>query len=854
MRRLATASWRLGLVVLSLSWPAPPADAGPVCSSLVLNGTTAYATAGRTIYPSSSALTTFTVEAWFYPTAAPSTNTSKMIVTDDAYDVAYVNSNGNVGLRMAFYNTLGGSTSAERYGVVTLNQWTHVAVVYDVAAGQARMYVNGTLGTTLTVSLTGFGVFSNNFNVGAFSPTQSLFTGYIDDVRVSDVARYNSTFTPPDSLIADGSTRALYAFSESSSATSFADASANGYALTAGGGAVAGNSPTTNCGPVISPQPRSQSLTPGDAAVLYVQTLGPTASTFQWYVGAAGDTSSPIAGATGSSYITPALTATAQYWVNVTNPYGSIASSTASITVVTAGANFTVNSTLDVVEASPGDGNCATAGGVCTLRAAIQEARSLTGTSHVITLPAGTFTITIAGRTETLSATGDFNPSGYIRINGASAATTIIDGGGLDRIFRVTSGGLTLADLTLQNGNPGGDSGGCISTTGVNLTIERVTVKSCTTTASGGGIAMVGTAATLRLTDSVVRDSTGFNGGGLYLAAVTTVIRRTTVSGNAASIDGGGVYLNGPALLNASASTFSQNTAVFYGGSIYLFDSGVSAVVTGSIANTTISGNTTTSFAGGALYFSGSSGSVELTNDTIASNSSASTGAVVANGAVQWRVRNTIISGSTGSASSNCAVTGGQIVDLGNNLEYPGTACGFSLASDIRADPLLGALTDNGGLTQTRAPGAGSPALNAGDDATCLAAPVSGADQRGVGRPKGARCDIGAYEATVPFTDDPLTAGSTAIRAVHLTELRTRIDAVRVTRQLSGYAWTGVTVTAGSTLIQAAHITELREALRQAYVAAGLTPPTYTDPGLAAGTAVKAVHIAELRAAVIAIE
>jgi len=46
---------------------------------------------------------------------------------------------------------------------------------------------------------------------------------------------------------------------------------------------------------------------------------------------------------------------------------------------------------------------------------------------------------------------------------------------------------------------------------------------------------------------------------------------------------------------------------------------------------------------------------------------------------------------------------------------------------------------------------AGSPAINAGDDATCAAAPVSGLDQRGIIRPQGVHCDIGAYEK-VQFT------------------------------------------------------------------------------------------------------
>ena len=105
------------------------------------------------------------------------------------------------------------------------------------------------------------------------------------------------------------------------------------------------------------------------------------------------------------------------------------------------------------------------------------------------------------------------------------------------------------------------------------------------------------------------------------------------------------------------------------------------------------------------------------------------------------------------------------------------------------------------------------------------------------------------------FTDYPLVAGTSTIKVVHITELRTRINTLRVGCGLSNFAFTDSTLTAGSTTIQAVHVTELRTALGQAYVACGQTAPTYTDATLTAGsTVIKAVHIAELRAAVIALE
>jgi hypothetical protein len=103
------------------------------------------------------------------------------------------------------------------------------------------------------------------------------------------------------------------------------------------------------------------------------------------------------------------------------------------------------------------------------------------------------------------------------------------------------------------------------------------------------------------------------------------------------------------------------------------------------------------------------------------------------------------------------------------------------------------------------------------------------------------------------FTDDPLTAGATTVKAVHVTELRTRIDQQRTRFGLTAFAWTDPALT-GSTPIKAIHITELRTALMQAYAVVGMTAVSFTDPSLGPGTALKRVHIQELRDAVTALE
>ena len=105
------------------------------------------------------------------------------------------------------------------------------------------------------------------------------------------------------------------------------------------------------------------------------------------------------------------------------------------------------------------------------------------------------------------------------------------------------------------------------------------------------------------------------------------------------------------------------------------------------------------------------------------------------------------------------------------------------------------------------------------------------------------------------FTDDPIRPGVTPIKAVHFTELRTRIDALRAVAGLAPFGWTDPALRPGVTSVRLAHLTDLRAALAQAYAAAGRPAPRWTDAAPAGGaTAIKAAHLTELRAAVVALE
>ncbi len=86
--------------------------------------------------------------------------------------------------------------------------------------------------------------------------------------------------------------------------------------------------------PGITTHPQGQTVASGHTAALSVAAAGSAPLSYQWYLGTSGTMTSPIAGATSSSYTTPALTNTTSYWVRVSNSYGNPAdSNTATITV-----------------------------------------------------------------------------------------------------------------------------------------------------------------------------------------------------------------------------------------------------------------------------------------------------------------------------------------------------------------------------------------------------------------------------------------------------------------------------------------------------------------------------------------
>jgi CSLREA domain-containing protein len=416
------------------------------------------------------------------------------------------------------------------------------------------------------------------------------------------------------------------------------------------------------------------------------------------------------------------------------------------------GRTLTVNSLIDRVDAAPGDGSCETAAGnrECTLRAAIQEANALDGIDS-IELPAGTITLTLAGAGEDLSASGDLDVTGAVRIVGAGMDLTTIDGGGLDRVFHLSiTRRVEMQGMTIRNGAATGSNGGGIlleNVGGLDLTEVRVTGN---TAQSGAGVYAALWSwmhdGMVNLTRCVISDNiSSMQGGGFTnFTFRSSKIVDSTLSGNRAQT-GGGLFNSFMSMVLVERSTISGNTAQSGGGIGLQFGSGVVTLV-----NTTLSGNTAT-LAGGGIHLAASD-RVNLFSTTVTANRAAGTadgGGIQSTGAV--RLANSVLAGNLDddAVAPDCAAT---LTSLGHNLIGSNAGCTFAAAAGdlvgnaaAPLDPRLDVLSAHGGMLAYHAPLADSPLFDAGNPGSGGAS-CPDTDQRGVDRRLNAPCDIGAIE------------------------------------------------------------------------------------------------------------
>jgi hypothetical protein len=126
----------------------------------------------------------------------------------------------------------------------------------------------------------------------------------------------------------------------------------------------------------------------------------------------------------------------------------------------------------------------------------------------------------------------------------------------------------------------------------------------------------------------------------------------------------------------------------------------------------------------------------------------------------------------------------------GHNVSDDAT-CTFGASSDISNIAAPSDLQNNAVRPRTIALLAGSPAINAGDDAGCAAAPVSNLDQRGFVRPAGVHCDIGAYEynAIPPVLDTIGPITSNVSITPNPQPFRSKYGCVTLRHRVGRYDW-----------------------------------------------------------------
>src|SRR5918992_2116281 len=164
-----------------------------------------------------------------------------------------------------------------------------------------------------------------------------------------------------------------------------------------------------------------------------------------------------------------------------------------------AGMPITVDKAADQLDTSPGDGECRTFGGGCSLRAAIMEANAAFGPDTIVIEP-GVYELEIPTVNDDLDATGDFDVHGSVNFVGAGEADTVIDGGspveadpeavGLDRLFEIhpTAVRVTFSDLTLREGYVDGDGAAIQNWSSGVVRLEDVLVTKNLARGAGGGI------------------------------------------------------------------------------------------------------------------------------------------------------------------------------------------------------------------------------------------------------------------------------------------------------------------------------------------------------------------------------
>src|SRR5918997_10030 len=370
---------------------------------------------------------------------------------------------------------------------------------------------------------------------------------------------------------------------------------------------------------------------------------------------------------------------------------------------------------------------------------------------------------------------------GEVEIVGSKVQQNLSEepGGGVFSMRRIT-----VRDSVITNNLANDDGGGLYARRGGVQVFDSV-VSNNLVDGSGGAIGSTGDILLVRSNSD--GNTTDGDGGALYADedGDVTVID-SSVDGNDADGPGGAVWtLDGD--VTAVGSTLNGNRADDRGG-------GIGREAHGFVINSTIVRNAAVAHVGGGIW---ARGDLFVANSTISNNYAEGEGGGILGGGVV-RLDHATILDNTSSVAANvgagerlesfASIIGpARIADLGGHVQPTGrncnrddgatsfghnlvfdASCGLNAPSDVvgQGDPMLGLLADNGGFGETRLPAADSPVLERMTDADCKLSHFDGvlqvgdqhlqglvdrrelmlSDQRGVSRPQGTNCDVGAVE------------------------------------------------------------------------------------------------------------
>jgi CSLREA domain-containing protein len=435
----------------------------------------------------------------------------------------------------------------------------------------------------------------------------------------------------------------------------------------------------------------------------------------------------------------------------------------------------TLREAIDVANAGLGAG---TAANGCT----VNESGTDAPITYEINLPSYTYTLSGAAGNDDNTG-GDLDIIANVTINGTGASSTIINGGGIDRVLHLPIPGLgitlAISNVSVQNGRVfGSDDGGGIYNNKGMVTISNSTISNNKSDDYGGGIYNFDKAK-VTINNSIIVNNEADRGGGIHSYYSTLTIINSTINNNKTGDDGGGINLS-RGMANISNSTIANNTGFgIYGRSIdnistlNIFNSTISGNSGGGIsvwedsysnrlnvANSTISGNFTNGNGGGIS----SRGITNLTNVTITDNYASGNGGGIYREYGEFNIKNSVVAGNSDRYSdrpdcygtfvsqqfnligknSGC-VTSFPVGNPNGNNDFVGT-------SALPFDPLLAGLTgdpsyyllqlDSPAIDQI--PAANCTFISSGTNPLFTNGDPVTTDQPG--NTRDSTCDIGAFE------------------------------------------------------------------------------------------------------------